>query len=61
MGHANINHCLFDSDGAKVIDRESNICIKWIKVAICITETTYIMNRYERALAQPPTQKLSEE
>ena len=38
-----------------MIDRESNICIRWIKVAICIKETAYIMNRDERALAQPPT------
>ena len=43
IGHANINHCLFDSDGAKVIDRESNICIRWVKVAICITEQHIIL------------------
>ena len=52
-GHANINHCLFDSEGPKVIDRKASI--RWIKVAICIKKTTHFMNRDERVLVQPPT------
>ena len=48
-----INHCLFDAEGAKVIDRKASI--RWIKVAICITKTKHFMNIDERVLDQPPT------
>ena len=42
---ANRNYCIIEREGAKVIERESNISVRWTKEAKWIGNTTPTMNR----------------
>ena len=40
-------NCVIDWEGAKVVDKETNRCARWIKKAIWIRKTKPTMNRDE--------------
>ena len=43
--HADIHKGVTDWEGAKVVDKETNRCARWIKEAIRIRKTKPTMNR----------------
>ncbi|CAH1244343.1 Hypp7269 [Branchiostoma lanceolatum] len=45
--HVARNNCVIDWEGAKVIDREDNRRIRWIKEAVWIRKSSPVMNRDE--------------
>ncbi|KAI8484651.1 hypothetical protein Bbelb_375920 [Branchiostoma belcheri] len=45
--HVARNNCVIDWEGARVIDREDNRRIRWIKEAVWIRKSTPVMNRDE--------------
>ena len=45
--HIARNNCVIDWEGARVIDREDNRRIRWIKEAVWIRKSTPVMNRDE--------------
>ena len=45
--HADRHNCVIDWEGAKVVDKETNRCVRWIKEAIRIRKTEPTMNRDE--------------
>ena len=45
--HADRRNCVIDWEGAKVVDKETNRCARWIKEAIWIRKTKPTMNRDE--------------
>ena len=48
--HADRHNCVIDWEGAKVVDKEMNRCVHWIKEAIWIRKTEPTMNRDEGGL-----------
>ena len=38
---------MIDWEGAKVMDKETDMCARWIKEAICIRKIALTMNRDE--------------
>ena len=44
---ADRHNCVIDWEGAKVVDKETNRCVRWIKEAIWIRKTEPTMNRDE--------------
>ena len=45
--YADIRNCVIDWEGAKVVDKETNRCARWIKEDIWIRKTKPTMNRDE--------------
>ena len=45
--HADRHNCVIDWEGAKVVDKETNRCARWIKEAIWIRNTKPTLNRDE--------------
>ena len=45
--HADRHNCVIDWEGAKVVDKETNRCARWIKEVIWIRKTEPTMNRDE--------------
>ena len=45
--HVARKNCVIDWEGARVIDREDNRRIRWIKEAVWIRKSTPVMNRDE--------------
>ena len=45
--HADRHNCVMDWKGAKVVDKETNRCARWIKEAIWIRKTEPTTNRDE--------------
>ncbi|KAK2155520.1 hypothetical protein NP493_2066g00015 [Ridgeia piscesae] len=45
--HADRHKCVIDWEGAKVVDKESNRCARWIKEAIWIRKTEPTVSRDE--------------
>ena len=45
--HADRHNCVIDWEGAKVVDKDTNMYARWIKEAICIRKTEPTMNRDE--------------
>ena len=50
--HADRHNCVIDWEGAKVVDRETNRCARWITEAIWIRKTEPTMNRDEGSYRQ---------
>ena len=42
--HADRHNCVIDWEGAKVVDKETNRCARWIKEVIWIRKTEPTMN-----------------
>ena len=45
--HADRHNCVIDWEGAKVVDKETNRCARWVQEAIWIRKTEQTMNRDE--------------
>ena len=54
--HADRYNCVIDCEGARVVDKETNICARWIKEAFWVRKTESTMNRdvggYRLSVAQ---------
>ena len=50
--HADRHNCVIDWEGAKVVDKETNRCARWIKEVIWIRKTEPTMNRDEGGYRQ---------
>ena len=47
IDHADRHNCVIDWEGAKMVDKETNRCVHWIKEAIWIRKTEPTVNRDE--------------
>ena len=48
--HADRHNCVIEREGAKVVDKETNRCARWIKESIWIRKMEPTMNRDEGGL-----------